>query len=135
MSTLRHGIWLFALLLIGALSTPISAQDDNSIRYDQVVTGEITKDIPEIHYTFTGSAGDTIIVSMSNIGTEEFYLDSHLELFGPDSQSLYTAGDYSWQWANPLKLQIGPVTLPKTGNYTIIVTRPMQQEGGFELVI
>lgn len=135
MSTLRYGCWLLALLLMSALNAPISAQDDNLVQYDHAVTGEITNAMPEIHYTFAGSAGDTIIVSMSNDDTDEFYLDSRLELLGPDSRSLYTAGDYSWQWANPLKLQIGPVTLPETGNYMIIVTRSMQQQGGFELVI
>jgi hypothetical protein len=130
---------ILTVIIPGLFALPITAQDGNLIHYDQVVTGEITNATPEIRYSFEGGAGDTIIVSMSNIDTEDFYLESHLELLGPDSQSLYTAGDFSWQWANPLKLQIGPVTLSETGSYTVIVTRPMQQEGDssgqFELVI
>jgi hypothetical protein len=130
---------ILTVIIPGLFALPITAQDGNLIHYDQVVTGEITNETPEIRYSFEGSAGDTIIVSMTNIDTEDFYLESHLELLGPDSQSLYTAGDFSWQWANPLRLQIGPVTLPETGSYTITATRPMQQAGDssgqFELVI
>lgn len=144
MDTQKFRLWILILMVMSVLSTvivpaPVLAQDGNSIHYDQVVVGEITNASPEIRYSFEGSAGDTIIVSMSNNNTEDFYLESHLELLGPDNQSLYTAGDFSWHWADPLKLQIGPVTLSETGSYTVIVTRPMQPEGDssgrFELVV
>lgn len=137
MNARRYGLWM--LMLMCVLSIPISAQSSNLIQYDQVVSGEITTTTPEIHYSFDGSVGDTIIISMSNTNTEDFYLESNLELLGSNNQSLYTAGGFSWQWANPLKLQIGPITLSETGSYTIIVARPMQQEGDssgqFEIVV
>jgi hypothetical protein len=131
MRTLSYLVCLAVLLL----AMPVFAQEGNAITYDEVVTGEITNDIPEISYTFEGNAGDTITIGMTAAGAQ---FDTYLRLLGPDGEQV-TANDDSGGMLNSL---IGPLSLPEAGTYTIVATRccpPNNLESGssgtYELVI
>jgi hypothetical protein len=65
-----------------------------------------------LEYTFEGEEGDHIIAMLSS---EDF--DSYLSLLGPDGYELAYNDDF-----NGLDAQIGPVTLPATGEYTLVVS-------------
>lgn len=120
---------LFALPLV------IAAQEGQPITYDQVVTGSITDENTQVPFTFAGTAGDLITITMTSPQTDGPRLDSFLELRGPDGAVLTTDDDS----AGNLNSRIEPFTLPTTGNYTIIATRFMQETGtsigDFELVV
>ncbi len=81
MKTFRHVLCAaFALvLLVGALPAwaDPSAQA-GAISYGQTVQGEITEDAIEQSWTFTGSAGDIITISVKS--NDDNYLDSTLTL-------------------------------------------------------
>ena len=131
MRTLSYLVCLAVLLL----AMPVFAQEGNAITYDEVVTGEITNDIPEISYTFEGNAGNTITISMTASGAQ---FDTYLRLLGPDGDEV-TFNDDSGGMLNSL---IGPLSLPEAGTYTIVATRccpPNNLDSGssgvFELVI
>ncbi len=104
------------------LSAPVLAQGGEAISYGAPVSGEITNEAPELLYTFQGSAGDTIIITMT---ASQPGLDSFLELRGPDGQTL-VADDDSGGNLNSL---IGPYALPADGTYTVVATRFMRQQG------
>ncbi len=122
----------FLSVLVVVLPGVALAQGGGTITYGQVVTGEITQDAPEVRYTFTGAAGDVIVIRMN---ATQSGLDSYLELLGPDGQSLQTNDDSGGN----LNSLIGPFRLPASGTYTVIATRFMRQQGSstgpFELSI
>jgi hypothetical protein len=125
---------LAASLLLVLLMIPFVAfaQNGETISYDQVVTGQITNDAPEVRYAFQGSAGDVIVISMS---ATESGLDSFLRLLGPDGAELMVDDD-SGSYLNSL---IGPYAIPADGVYTIVATRCCGGFGGssgtYELVV
>lgn len=135
--TLR--LTLLSLFLLATAIAPALtlAQDGGLIVYGQVVTGQITSDVYEVRYTFQGTAGDTILISMSALdeSTTGPRLDSYLELLGINGESLYTDDDSGGN----LNSLLGPVTLQETGVYTVIATRFQRASGTstgqFELVV
>ncbi len=111
---------LIASLLLALIVMPMaaSAQDvpGGPIAFDQTVSGEITSDAYRIAYTFEGSAGDVIMITMRAVVQG---LDSYLELLGPDG-TLVTQDD---DGAGNLNSLVGPYTLESNGTYTIVATR------------
>ncbi len=112
----------FVSVLALALPGMALAQGGGTIAYGQVVTGEITQDAPEVRYTFTGAAGDVVVIRMN---ATQPGLDSYLELLGPDGQSLQTNDDSG----GSLNSLLGPFRLPASGTYTVIATRFMRDQG------
>lgn len=112
---------LIASLLLALIAMPMaaSAQDTvpgGPIAYGQTVSGEITSSATRIAYTFEGSAGDLVMITMSAIVRG---LDSYIELLGPDG-TLVTQDD---DGAGNLNSLIGPYALESNGTYTIVATR------------
>lgn len=127
-------VLLIAVLLLATLwaALPALAQGGTPISYGQAVTGEITNDAYELFYTFQGTAGDAITISMT---ASQQGLDSYLELRGPDGASLMTDDDSGGN----LNSLLGPYTLSQNGAYTVVATRFMRQDGSssgaFTLVV
>ena len=71
-----------------------------------------TLDGVEAEYTFDAQAGDTIIATLSSAD-----FDSFLLLRGPDGTELASNDDF-----NGLDSQIGPLPLPESGQYTLVVS-------------
>lgn len=112
---------LIASLLLALIAMPMAAfaQDTvpgGSIAYGQTVSGEITSSATRIAYTFEGSAGDVVMITMSAVVRG---LDSYIELLGPDG-ALVTQDD---DGAGNLNSLIGPYALESNGTYTIVATR------------
>lgn len=86
---------------------------DNAITYGQTVTGELTLEAPFQDWTFSGSAGDEVTIS---VVSQEF--DTFLILF--DDQEFEVAFDDDS--GDGLNSTIGPFLLPLDGTYTIRVS-------------
>ncbi|NJR12733.1 hypothetical protein HC776_02380, partial [bacterium] len=82
------------------------------------VQGEILLDVTDTleesssEYTFDGEEGDSIIATLSS---EDF--DAYLALLGPDGTEIAYNDDFT-----TLNSQVGPLTLPETGEYTLVVS-------------
>jgi hypothetical protein len=117
----RCGIGLSILVAVLVLSvTGVSAhapaQQGTSLRYNDVVRGQITDSNDEQRWVFSGQAGDLIVIDMRATGPG---LDSSLSLMGPDG-SLITSDDDGGPGFNS---RIGPLELPADGAYTILTGR------------
>jgi hypothetical protein len=110
------------LLLVVALSlfslSVVSAQDATPIAYGEAVAGEISNEIFEVSYTFTGSEGDIIIAEMLPVDVlgdltspQVLILDAGGAVIGDSSETI------SFGQAT-LVLQ-----LPSSSDYTVIATR------------
>lgn len=126
--------WFLMVLFISLLAFPFMAMAQTSISYGEVVTGEITAEIPSVSYTFNGNAGELVIIRMSS--TSGSGLDSFLRLLDPSGVDFYTDDD-SGGGTNAL---LGPVTLPETGTYTIVASgccdsTAASTTGTFELAV
>ncbi len=132
---------LFVLVVMALLLTPVLAfaQDGQSIDFDQVVTGEITDDAPEVFYTFIGGAGDTITISMistTDASVTGRPLDTYLYLRDASGQDIAFDDD----GGAGLNSLIGPFVLPADGTYTIVAARfggesNIGNVGTYELVV
>lgn len=83
------------------------------IEYTQEVQDELTLDSLEHAYTFSGAAGDTVIIRLVS---DDF--DCFLILSGPGGYELISNDD----GAGNLDSLIGPYVLPETGTYLITAT-------------
>lgn len=82
--------------------------DDSTLLLD--VTDTLEDE--ELEYTFEAEEGETIIATLSS---PDF--DSYLILYGPDGEEMAYNDDF-----NGLDSQIGPLPLPESGEYTLIVS-------------
>jgi hypothetical protein len=119
------------LIAIAALSTVMTfAQETTPIEIGQIVTGTISNTDPVDVYTFSGSAGQLVAISMNAVGDG---LDSYVRLVSPDGQEFYN--DDSGGSLNSMLL----VTLPVAGQYTLDATHCCDRnsqsgtEGAYEL--
>lgn len=126
--------WLIFLLAVGFAV----AQDDDRLDYGDTVSGVINDETAEINYTFEGTAGDIITITMVGLNPENISdprLDSFLTLIDPAGTTVMTDDD----GAGNLNSLIGPITLAQTGTYTIVAARFMAADGGssgaFELTL
>jgi len=86
----------------------VTPANDSTLLLD--VSGAL--DGVEAEYTFDAQAGDTIIATLSSAD-----FDSFLLLRGPDGIELASNDDF-----NGLDSQIGPLPLPESGEYTLVVS-------------
>lgn len=94
-----------------------------TLEYGMNVDGELTTAEPRVYYNFTGTEGDTIIITL----VSDDGWDTYLNLYeGTEAGNLITYDDDSAGNFNSL---IGPYTLPASGLYTIEATS-FQQNGG-----
>lgn len=114
-------------MLVSMMAMVVSAQDSESIEYDETVTGELDSQTYEQSYSFEGEEGDTIIIRMTAT-SEEPRLDSYL--FLEDAQGNELAFDDDS--AGNLNSLLGPFTLPEDGTYTVIASRFQQENGTSE---
>jgi hypothetical protein len=91
------------------------------------VAGELSALQNTITYTFTGSAGDVVYLTMLPVDQE---FETEMRLFDPESQ-LITESDYG----GTVSL-IGPVTLATDGTYSVLAGRPDWSEstGAFSIM-
>jgi hypothetical protein len=112
-------IGLFLVLSTGL--SPVRAapvrQSDSRIAYNEIVHGTITESDPEQEWTFSGHAGDLVLIDLraDNVGL----LDTYLTLMDANGSTLMSDDDSG----DSTNSRIGPYPLPSEGNYTIVVGR------------
>jgi hypothetical protein len=123
------------MILLLAFAGAVFAQDGGMITYGQIVTGQITNEVPVVSYQFSGHSGDAITVSMRAI---QEGLDSYVSLLDPNGQEIMFDDDSGGN----LSALLGPVVLPSDGVYTVNASRCCGgggmgggSAGSFELVI
>jgi len=109
---------------VGAYTLSLETAASSALEYGMSVDGDLSEVEVLDDYTFQGSEGDTVVITM--IGEEG--LDSFLSLFeGVDkNMSLVTNDD----GAGGLNSLIGPYTLPADGTYTIEATSYSRSAAG-----
>ncbi len=103
-------------LLTLTLASTSTITGGGLISYGQTVNGQITHFDYSDAWTFQGSAGDVVTISMQATSGG---LDSYLRLSDPQGVNLITDDDSGGN----LNSLIGGYTLPTTGTYTILATR------------
>ncbi len=108
---------LLMAILIFSSAILVSAQDERiPITFGERLTGEITDDVFETKYTFSGTAGQLVVAAMSReIG--DYSLDSFLVLRDSDGDILAQNDDV----LNGISLVVA--TLPADDDYTLLATR------------
>lgn len=106
------------------------------ITYGQRVTGQITEDINEIDYRFSGVAGDTVRIRMNAI--DPLGLDPLVRLLDADGTIQAENDDIV---AGENRDSLMQVTLTEDGEYTIAATHFIPEDGssasvgGYELIL
>lgn len=124
---------LLIMIALGAVQPqrPVAdAQGGGSISYGSKVLGRISADLPEVMYSFNGTAGDLIQVRVKNwVGT----LDPQVTLLAPDGQN---AGSST---RSPFAVASQDATLalflPQTGVYMLLVSAESATSGQFLLTL
>jgi hypothetical protein len=124
MHSLRKLGFLMLVVVLLAMPLAVAAQsrtptptpaavvaEGGTIEYGETLDGELTRDAPAVNYTFTGSEGDSVIITLIS---DDF--DTYLALLDEDGFEL-TFDDDS---AGSLDSRIGPFSLPDDGEYTIV---------------
>ena len=117
-------VGLLTFFIIGG----IVAQEGDSLGYGETASGVISDEVPEVTFTFEGSQGNVITITMVGLNPEnpsDPRLDSYLTLIGPEGNTLFQDDD----GAGNLNSLIGPYTLPGDGTYTIIASRFLAADG------
>jgi hypothetical protein len=120
---------LLAGLLIALLAIPLfgiaSAQDDAiPLSYNDPVSGEMTDDAYEFTYTFTGKAGDLVILRASQITALSDFDNPVLTLDGPDGEPIAdTTGSFR------IGSALLAVQLEADGQHSVRLTRQYGPEG------
>ncbi len=94
----------------GEFTLSVTTFSTRRIEYTQVVEGELTSDALTAYFSFSGQAGDEVIIRMTS---DDF--DSYLTLSDEDGVEL----TYNDDGGGNLNSLIGPFELPETGSYTI----------------
>lgn len=93
---------------------PSVTSDGGMIEYGQTVTGELTEAALTRSYTFTGGAGDTVLITLDAVNNG---FDTTLTL----NDSFGSQIAYNDDSRGSLNSQIGPFVLPSSGEYTVLV--------------
>lgn len=100
-----------------------AAQDKVALVLGEFAEGEITEEVPEVFYSFTGNAGDLITLeAMPDPDAPD--LDPTVELRNADGESIARNDDFSY----PLAFVIAE--LPDDGDYIVVVGRAGGAEDG-----
>jgi hypothetical protein len=127
----RSILLLLIVLLIAPLAL-VSAQDGQPITIGELVSGQISDEKPVDTYTFAGTAGQMITITMTAVDGN---LDSYLTVIAPDG-SESSNDDSNGTFHSTL-----PLVLPVDGTYTIRAMRccgeasQAASEGSYELVV
>ena len=127
---------LILLLAIGIASVasptrpPVHAQGGGTLGYGAKVSGRVSAEMPEVLYSFNGTAGDLIQVQARNwVGT----LDPQVTLLAPDGQTLATST------RSPLAAENRDaylsLWLPQTGVYMLAIAGEDGTSGQFLLTL
>lgn len=113
--------------------------EGNTLSYNSSVTGQLSDSLGEQFYTFTGTAGDVITITM--VAEDNDALDSWVWLLtsegfeGDDLVPLVDNDDAADTSVGAYNSQIADFTLPETGEYTIRATRIGSGVGNFTLTL
>jgi len=124
---------LLIAFIVGATlshSPGADAQGGGSISYGSKVLGRISADLPEVMYSFSGTAGDLVQVHVKNwVGT----LDPQVALLAPDGQTIgsSTRNPFAVESQNAMLA----LFLPQTGIYTLLVSAENGTNGQFVLTL
>ncbi len=105
--------------VVGSFELSLTAVAPRLIEYTQMVDGELLGTTPYDLYSFTGQEGDVISITM-NAGAYSTYLN----LASSDAPEQFLTSHDSSFTGESNRSQIGPFTLPHTGEYII-------QAGGY----
>jgi hypothetical protein len=110
---------LFFTLILGLLLVTVAiAQDDNTINYGDLVTGEITNQDFELEYSFEGSEGDVAVITMLPVDPSGDLTYPEILLLNEEFEVLVdTTRNISYRTARLI------TQLPSDGTYTIIASR------------
>lgn len=97
---------------------------DGSLKYGDTVSGTIDDSAGVINYTFEGSTGDVITITMK---VDTGSLDPVLQLLAPDGSVAAENDDATSDTRNST---IEAFTLPESGTYTIVASRFQGELGG-----
>ncbi|MEO8607614.1 MAG: PPC domain-containing protein [Chloroflexota bacterium] len=100
----------------GAQPTPEAttiASNGGAINLNAQVSGELAQDGSNASYTFEGSAGQVVTITL-----ESNDFDAYLALQGPDGTEIASDDD----GAGSLNARIADFSLPDDGTYTVVVT-------------
>lgn len=106
---LRLGL---VLVLLSLLAVPVLAQRTTTIDFGETVEGVLDNEHPTREYSFEGEAGQTVTI---NLNSDDY--DPLLVLLDADGQEVAMNDDGG---SGGLNSQIGPFTLPQSGEYTIV---------------
>jgi hypothetical protein len=104
----------------GVFSISVGAGVAGSLVYGETVSSSISAMTYAQDWTFDGSAGDTVTITMIS---PDDTLDSYLYLYGPDGAELAYNDDADDPEIGFPNSQIPAFTLPADGTYTIRATR------------
>ena len=107
---------LVTVLLIGGETRPVFAKSCGKILLDTWVSGTTTQRDPECQYTFTGTAGQYVSISLER-DNESPKLDPYLDLKDRYGTIVASNDDITADNSNSL---IDSYYLQTTGTYTII---------------
>lgn len=105
----------------GSTSTTPSTSSGSELAYGGFATGFIDSSTPEVRYTFSGTAGDSVTISM--IAESGVDLDSYLRLLDEGQSMVAENDDAADASLGRFNSQILDFVLPSTGTYTIVATR------------
>lgn len=100
--------------------------DTNELTYGANTTGQISDSEYEVLYTFNGTAGDVVTITMTAVDEES--LDPLLTVLGPNGDIVASNDDIDLGGGN-YNSAITDFTLPETGTYTIVATRYAGEDG------
>jgi hypothetical protein len=101
---------------------PANAGNYIELAYRQSQRGNIDANVPAVTYRFSGSAGDTVTITMSRAGGD---LNSYLYLLDGQGQLLFEDNDSGGDNGDARIVY----TLPADGAYLIVATRLGQAQG------
>jgi hypothetical protein len=111
---------LFFVSLFVSTAFFAQAQDNTPIEYGETVEGEITDDAYEVGYSFSGTAGDVVVIEMRRANTDSGLYNAAVVLLDPSGSTLADSTDYfAYEGAQALVA----AELPEDGDYTILATR------------
>lgn len=112
---------LSLIYLISSLALRIaSAQSGTPLAFGEVINGTLQPNAAHT-FTFTGVAGQMVIIQMT---TSHTILDPYLEVLDPSGDYLGTNDDFKG-----MNAQVGPIELSADGEYTIIASGIVLEEG------
>jgi hypothetical protein len=124
---------LYILILTLTLASTIDAQPapQSSIQYGDVVTGTLSEDVPEVHYTFQANAGDIVTIRMNAIDSNPaLRLDSYIQLLDSNYNEIASDDDSG---GNLNAFLVSPSLT--AGSYIIVASRCCGTSGEYELTL